>query len=143
MEQSMPQTFSFETAATRVLGALPPRTGAALERVLETPDDGADLHGPVDAHLQRLQETATSRKSLDLPLARRLAGHCHGLLDSLASESTPDARARLARAAVRYFILEEDAESDAASILGLDDDAQVIRAVARELGCGDILRDME
>jgi hypothetical protein len=103
----MHETPLIETLRARVLGALTPPTRAALKGVLEVPDDGTGLHGPVDEHLQFLEKAATSNEFLDLALARRLAGHCHALLDGLAPEGASDARARLARAAVRYFVLGE------------------------------------
>jgi hypothetical protein len=38
------------------------------------------------------------------------------------------------QAAVLYFALEEDVEGDTDSLIGLDDDRLVVRAVCQELG---------
>jgi hypothetical protein len=38
------------------------------------------------------------------------------------------------QAAVRYLVIEDDATNDLGSILGLDDDAEVMNAVLRRLG---------
>jgi hypothetical protein len=43
----------------------------------------------------------------------------------------------MVQAAVRYFLIEDDADGDLDSILGLDDDADVMNAVLRHLGYDD------
>ena len=58
------------------------------------------------------------------------------LLDRVADG--PEEGARLARAAVRYFLVSADAENDFA-VGGLDDDAAVLNAVAHHLGHEDCL----
>jgi hypothetical protein len=55
----------------------------------------------------------------------------------LLNEGTPEPTRRAVQAAVRYLLIEEDADSDLESILGLDDDAEVINAVLRHLGHED------
>ena len=55
---------------------------------------------------------------------------------SSVKDDTPDAERLAIQAAVRYFVLEDDAESDLNSVIGLDDDAEVVNAVLRHLGHG-------
>lgn len=70
---------------------------------------------------------------VDPKLAGALADASLKLLSTL-NEATPDTTRRLVQAAVRYFVIEDDADSDLDSILGLDDDAEVLNAVLRHLG---------
>lgn len=70
---------------------------------------------------------------VDPALARGLAEASLRMLGTL-SDDTPESTRRLVQAAVRYFVIEDDADSDLDSILGLDDDAEVINAVLRHLG---------
>jgi len=70
---------------------------------------------------------------VDPALARGLAEASLRLLGTL-SDDTPEPTRRLIQAAVRYFVIEDDADSDLDSILGLDDDAEVVNAVLRHLG---------
>jgi hypothetical protein len=72
----------------------------------------------------------------DPQLARGLADASLKLLGTL-NEDTPEPTRRLVQAAVRYFVIEDDADSDLDSILGLDDDAEVLNAVLRRLGYQD------
>jgi len=70
---------------------------------------------------------------VDPALARELAEASLRLLGTL-SDDTPETTRRLIQAAVRYFVIEDDADGDLDSILGLDDDAEVVNAVLRHLG---------
>ena len=97
----------------------------------------------MDAHLDYLRESVARNEFLDLTLAKRLASECHRLLEAVSSDGTEEPERRLARAAVRYFIQDEDGDSDADSILGLDDDALVLDAVIRELGLDHLLDPTE
>ena len=53
-------------------------------------------------------------------------------MDHVQGQSRKDLS--LVQLAIDYLILEDDAESDADSALGFDDDAQVFNAIARLLG---------
>jgi hypothetical protein len=70
---------------------------------------------------------------VDAVLARELVSACTKLLGT-ANDSMPEHHRRAIQAAVRYFVIEEDADSDLASVLGLDDDAEVVNAVLQYLG---------
>jgi uncharacterized membrane protein YkvA (DUF1232 family) len=90
----------------------------------------------------RAYQTALSQRSqwsdedFDPQLARSLVDASLKLLGTLKDE-TPETTRRLVQAAVRYFVIEDDADGDLDSILGLDDDAEVMNAVLRRLGYAD------
>jgi len=88
--------------------------------------------------VREYQKTLNSRAEwkgddMDSKLAQQLSETSIKLLGTL-NESSPNSTRLLIQAAVRYFVLEEDADSDLDSILGLDDDAEVMNAVLRHLG---------
>ncbi len=73
---------------------------------------------------------------VDPALAQALCDASIRLLGSL-NDNSPESTVRLIQAAVQYFVLEDDADGDLDSILGLDDDAQVMNAVIDKLGLSD------
>lgn len=79
------------------------------------------------------QRSTVQDAEVDPTLAKALAEASLRLLGTL-NESSPENTRRLVQAAVRYFIIEDDADSDLDSILGLDDDAEVMNAVLKKLG---------
>jgi len=90
----------------------------------------------------RAYQTALARRAnrqgddVDPTLATALADAALRLLGSLGEQS-PESTRRAVQAAVRYFVIEDDADGDLDSILGLDDDAEVMNAVLRQLGHAD------
>lgn len=107
--------------------------------VAEEPVPVHRLFDEVKRYEKTLDERADWDESkVDATLARDLVQACHRLLGTLSSAS-PDSTRRLIQAAVRYFLIDEDADADLDSILGLDDDAEVVNAVLRHLGHGDWL----
>jgi len=84
-------------------------------------------------YLQSLESQAAEHEFLDLELARQLSQECEALLD-LLNNRTSEQTHRLVQMAVSYFIDPHDAEDDTDSPIGFDDDAEVIRLVAEELG---------
>jgi hypothetical protein len=96
-----------------------------------------ELFKEVRAYQQALAKRSTWQDDdFDPQLARSLADASLKLLGTL-NEDTPEPTRRLVQAAVRYFVIEDDADSDLDSILGLDDDAEVVNAVLRHLGYQD------
>lgn len=90
----------------------------------------------VRAHLAGLESQTAENEFLDIQLARQLVIECDALLQNLqdgASERTH----RLVQMAISYFIDTNDAEDDTDSPIGFDDDAEVIRLVAREINGGN------
>ncbi|MBK8979644.1 MAG: hypothetical protein IPM29_27410 [Planctomycetes bacterium] len=117
--------------------SLPPEIRAVVARI-----EAASLCSPVELR----QELRDFEHGLDRPdrahpfadheLARRIAAGCQTLLEDHTNHA-PE-RLRLVQVAVRYLILDDDAESDRESILGFDDDARVFDAIARALGRPDL-----
>lgn len=85
----------------------------------------------VDRHLAELEEAHRRNEFLDVETARELARMSERLLALHAVASETDRR--LIQAAVLYFVLDQDASRDSGSLLGLDDDARVLRAVMAHL----------
>lgn len=79
------------------------------------------------------QRSTVRNADVDPTLANALADASMKLLTTIKDDSTEERR-RAIQAAVRYFVIEDDADSDLDSILGLDDDAEVLNAVLKHLG---------
>ncbi len=93
-----------------------------------------ELFSQVRAYQQEIAQRADWGDSdVDPALARALVESSLKLLGTLG-ENTPETTRRLIQAAVRYFVLTDDADGDFDSILGLDDDAEVMNAVLTHLG---------
>lgn len=86
----------------------------------------------LDRYLDVIEETAKTRKHIDLDLANKLGKSCRGLLDYL-KEADQEQHAAIF-AAVEYFILPADGDDDLAEPDGLDDDAAVVSQVAYSVG---------
>jgi uncharacterized membrane protein YkvA (DUF1232 family) len=74
-------------------------------------------------------------------MAEAIGESLRGLLDHVAAEGDEEAH-RLVHAAVRYFVMEEDAESDMDSLIGFDDDAEIVTEVAEALDRPDLAVEM-
>jgi uncharacterized membrane protein YkvA (DUF1232 family) len=96
-----------------------------------------ELFTEVHEYQQAIQERSQWTESkIDPTLANALSEATLRLLGTL-TERTPETTRRMVQAAVRYFVIEDDADGDLDSILGLDDDAEVLNAVLTKLGYGD------
>ena len=110
---------------------------AAVEpfaRGLDLALDPDELAAAVERHLGELEEAHRTNEFLDPREARAVAASCRRFLERARMASGPTRT--LALAAVRYFILTDDAESDF-EVGGLDDDMGVLDAVATHLGWFD------
>ena len=74
----------------------------------------------------------------DLETSHRVTRLCRRLLEALP-DHPEEKQHRLTQLAICYFVLEEDAEDDNDSLIGFDDDLQVVSAVIEELGLHDLL----
>ena len=120
---------------------MPPVGRAVFERLLDEPLlEDAVLRSEIRAHVDRLAEAASANPYVDDILGKDIARVCEGLLDAVV-DSTPEHTRRQIQAAARYFVTEEDGDSDFA-IGGLDEDAAVANAIARHLGRGDLVSDL-
>ena len=97
----------------------------------------SDLTTQLRAYLTTVRHVAQMVALIDLEEAERLASAALALVDSLQSQTSPLAET-VVRAAVLYFILEEDDE-EITGVLGFDDDIQVMNAVSRALGRHDLV----
>ena len=96
------------------------------------------LFAEVRAYQQTIAKRAREDEDIDPKLGQALCEASIRLLGTL-KDDTPEPTRRMVQAAVRYFVIEDDADSDLGSILGLDDDAEVLNAVLERLGYKDWL----
>ena len=87
-----------------------------------------------------LKRQAHHTEFFDLETAQRTATPCQRLLAALPDDPTEEQH-RLTQLAINYFVLAEDAEDDNHSLIGFDDDLQVVVAVIDELGFHHLLED--
>jgi RimJ/RimL family protein N-acetyltransferase len=120
---------------------MPPVGRAVFERLLDEPLlPGDELRTQIRGHVDRIAAAAKDNPYVDDILARDIARVCEGLLDAVV-DATPEHTRRQIQAAARYFVTEDDGDSDLA-IGGLDEDAAVANAVARHLGRADLVSDL-
>jgi len=111
---------------------IPDEARPLFESLLAEPiGDLEMLADEVAAHLRRYEDEASRNPFLDLAEARQLASLCHALLARLPTEPGPE-KQKLLWAAVRYFAIDDDGNSDF-TIGGLDDDRAVLEAVVAHL----------
>lgn len=89
----------------------------------------------LDRYAEELSGRVHQHEFLDLTTARALDARCRVMLSRL--EDLAPWKQRLVQVAVLYFVLEDDAESDSDSIVGFDDDEEVVAAVERALEGGE------
>jgi hypothetical protein len=108
--------------------------------VAEPLRDPADMRREVALYLEIIDNAARENPYVDNDLGRDIARVCDALLAAIGDD-TPDHTRRQIQAAARYFVTEEDGDSDLV-IGGLDEDAAVANAVAVHLGRRDLVSDM-
>lgn len=69
-------------------------------------------------------------------MATAIASSCCALLDAWEQAPEPDQRA--IQAACLYYVHLDDEEDDFSSVVGFDDDAEVLNHVANRLGRADL-----
>jgi uncharacterized membrane protein YkvA (DUF1232 family) len=95
------------------------------------PGPPQELRARVDEHLRETAKAAGKNEFVDTTLAYTIAQRLRIVLEDWPS-LTQDERAAV-HAAIEYFALSEDAEDDLESVLGFEDDAQVVNACLRFL----------
>lgn len=104
------------------------------ELVAEPVSERGELRRQIEAHVSRFFEEYRVSEFVDLEGARTLREQSELLL-SRWDAFTPGER-QLAHAAIRYFVIAENRESDF-DIGGLDDDKRIMAAVLEHLGIDD------
>lgn len=98
------------------------------------------LSDELQEYVEELDGHSSNDGWFDKDLANRISSLCWKLLDALPAE--PDERQhRLTQLAINYFVLAEDGHDDNHSLMGFDDDLQVVVAVINELGLQDLLEE--
>jgi len=92
-----------------------------------TVDRAEALSGSIDPYLESVEASLSHNEFLDIELARRIAAACRLLLQRYPEMDGPYQSAVVG--AVRYFIDPDDADHDVDSVLGFEDDAQVVNYV--------------
>lgn len=130
-----------QDASVQVAG-IPKLARPVFERLLGEPlRDPEDLRREVALYVSMLTSAADDDPSVEDQLGRDIARTCEGLLMAI-TEATPEHARRQIQAAARYFVTEEDGDSDLA-IGGLDEDVAVANAVALHLGRSDLVTSLE
>ncbi|MCH9686718.1 MAG: GNAT family N-acetyltransferase [Deltaproteobacteria bacterium] len=128
-------------AATVPIAGIPTLAREVFDRLLREPlFDTEDLRREVMLYVDVLANAAQDNPSVDHQLGRDIGRTCEGLLIAV-TQNTPEHTRRQIQAAARYFVTEEDGDSDF-EIGGLDEDAAVANAVAEHLGRSDLLCDV-
>lgn len=137
-----PQPRAVESAppsvrASRTLPGIPVELRDQFDELVQEPlSERSELRRQIDAHVERFVAEYRVSEFVDLDGAYQLRQQCHLLLGRW-DQLTPGER-HLAHAAIRYFVIAENAESDF-DIGGLDDDKRIMTAVLEHLGLGDPL----
>ena len=91
------------------------------------------LSDELEQYVETLGTNASNAEFVDDGLAEQITALCWKLLTALPAD--PDERQhRLTQLAINYFVLAEDGHDDKHSMIGFDDDLEVVAAVVRELG---------
>ena len=119
--------------ANRIEARLSGSTAMAYSRCIsDSARSIAVLEVASRTYMDHLEGRSADSEFLDLATARRVAVGCQALMTRLGDN--PSIGQHLAvQAAVDYFILEDDGEDDD-SIVGFDDDLEVVRVTAEVLG---------
>jgi len=122
-----------------LLSAVPAAAPALVADLLAEPSIGHDdLLDAVADYLDEISLAAARDGFVDAKLGETVAEVCLELLADLGS-GTSDKDNRLVQVAVRYFVVEDDADGDLTSVVGFDDDARVLNAILRLLGREELL----
>ena len=99
-----------------------------------------ELKREVKAYLSKFEGALAYNEFLDIDTAKKLARVFDILLSQY--EGYSEREKSLVFGAAQYFIHDLDAQPDTQSILGLDDDVQVLNFVLDEIGRPDLKVDL-
>jgi uncharacterized membrane protein YkvA (DUF1232 family) len=110
-----------------------------LEQLVEEALVSAEiLADELDEYVENFSGSSLHMEFVDREKADRCTMLCRQLLKELPNP--PDEhRHRLTQLAINYYVLAEDAADDKHSMVGFDDDLQVVEAVVEELGLQHLL----
>ena len=129
-----PGAVGNDVSIDRVMEALPSRVATIVSGLFrEALLSPLELRRMVSDYLVSIEVAARELDYLDSQRANHIATVCHRLIDTL-DEPVEQDHERLVQVAVRYFVIDDDAESDTGSLIGFDDDGLVATIIARELG---------
>jgi len=92
----------------------------------------ATLEAAFDPYLEQVRDCLGENEFLDINLAERLVATCRNLISACNQQDAE--QVALVVAGIRYFLDPDDAEADCESVLGFDDDAQVVNWVIQATG---------
>jgi hypothetical protein len=94
-----------------------------------------ELREVVNGHLDRARKAAAAGKPVDVRRAEQLHHACMALLEI---PDLRDADYRMIQGACLYFADDEDDDGDFSSVMGLEDDVQVLNYVVASVGRPDL-----
>lgn len=119
------------TRMRNIFHRLGPDYETIIQPLMEEPLSSLmELKRQLMSYMAELEAGQSAREFLDLTTARTLAEEGLHLIQAVSGHYTQE-RHRVLQVAIRYFVLDEDVESDASSIIGFDDDAEVM-LIAKE-----------
>ena len=98
------------------------------------------LSDELEQYVESLSSHAANAEFVDDGIAEKITTLCWKLIGALP-ENPDEHQHRLTQLAVNYFVLAEDGHDDKHSMIGFDDDLEVVSAVVRELGMTELLDD--
>ena len=125
-------------APSEVVGIPHPASDLFEQLLAEPLQPTTDLRSQVQTYWDRIRAESAAGAPIDELLGSEIAVASLDLLGSVGPDTSAATR-QLIQAAVRYFIIEEDAIADLTSMAGFEDDAQVFNAVVHHLGRNDLL----
>ena len=114
-----------------VLDVLLSDTRAVVERMLTQPAATPEALRAALLEFDTAIATFKNRELVDIETAQRLSVGCKALLAAVDERSESYF---LAQIAVRYVVLDGDADGDTDGPFGFDDDVEVFNAIAEHLG---------
>lgn len=91
----------------------------------------------LDTYFKRVKAESSGNECLDLSMIERMVGTFKRLLQEFAALSEDEKT--VVSLAIRYFIEEEDAQSDFSDPFGFDDDLAVLNAALLAIGRTDMI----
>ncbi|OIP42621.1 MAG: hypothetical protein AUK47_03910 [Deltaproteobacteria bacterium CG2_30_63_29] len=98
----------------------------------------SELLAGLERWRRQLAEVKRTREFFDAQLAERLLRAAGCLLEELGRANLSAHQRDAISAAILYLVDDDDGEPDFESLIGLDDDAEVMQAVARFVGLDEV-----